>query len=151
MTFKILPTTADTRTHQSRQRGVTLIELMCVIAIIAVLATLLLGPAGKALKNARAAQWADQADYKSDSVLSQFRQFLGQRQDFPLLTLESLEGLGVFHSAEQTFLHDRRVTFTPVAGSDPDDKVFLAVRMEPGFLTDGKTLTLTRGQLRPAP
>ncbi len=129
--------------------AVTLIELLCTIAIIAVLATLLLGPVGRALRNARNMQWADQSENHANAVVQQLRTFLGDRQDFPTLSLEALEGLNVFQSAEVRFLHDRRVTFVSIAGSDPDDKVFLSVRLESGFLTSSGFLTHTRGNLRP--
>lgn len=129
--------------------AVTLIELLCTIAIIAVLATLLLGPVGRALRNARNMQWADQSEAHANAVEQQLRSFLGDRQDFPSLSLEALEALNIFPSAEVRFLHDRRVTFIPVAGSDPDDKVFLSVRLESGFLTSSGYLTHTRGNLRP--
>lgn len=140
--------------HQRRQRfelrrAVTLIELLSAMAIIAVLATLLLGPAARALRNARNMQWADQAEGHAGVVVQQLRTFVGDKQDFPTLTLEALEAINVFASAEVRFLHDRRVVFTPVTGSDPDDKVFLAVKLESGFLTPAGTMTYTRGELRP--
>jgi prepilin-type N-terminal cleavage/methylation domain-containing protein len=129
--------------------AVTLIELLCVLTIIAVLATLLLGPASRALRNARNMQWADQSGARASAVVQQLRAFLGERQDFPLLSLEALESLHVFSSAEVRFLHDSRVAFTPVAGSDPDEKIFLSVRLDPGFLTSAGAMTHTRGELRP--
>lgn len=131
------------------RRAVTLIELLCTMAIIAVLATLLLGPAGRALRNARNMQWADQSEAHASVVVQQLRTFIGDKQDFPTLTLEALEALNVFASAGVRFLHDRRVVFTPVTGSDADDKVFLAVRLESGFLTPAETKSYTRGELRP--
>jgi type II secretory pathway pseudopilin PulG len=123
--------------------------VLCVIGIIALLATLLLGPVGRALRNARNLQWADQAGSHAHAVIQQLRNFIGEHQDFPPLTLEALETLNVFPSAEKPFLHDKRVTFIPVAGKDPDEKVFLSVRLESGFLTPAGSMDYTRGELRP--
>jgi hypothetical protein len=94
-------------------------------------------------------QWADQSEAHANTVVQQLRTFIGDKQEFPTMTLESLEALNVFASAEVRFLHDRRVVFTPVSGGDPDDKVFLAVRLESGFLTPAGTISYTRGELRP--
>jgi prepilin-type N-terminal cleavage/methylation domain-containing protein len=138
------------KTSLSRsRRGVTLIELLCVIGIIAVLAGLLLGPVGRAMRNARNMQWADQAGARAEAVTQQLRTFLGDRQDFPTLTLESLEGLNVFQPAEKKFLHDPRVKFYPITGSDPDEAIFLSVRLESGFLTPAGSMDYNRGSLRP--
>jgi hypothetical protein len=48
---------------------------------------------------------------------------------------------------QQSFLRDRRVTFFPFAGSDPDDKIVILVRLESGFLTEAGTLTDTKGAI----
>jgi prepilin-type N-terminal cleavage/methylation domain-containing protein len=132
-------------------RGVTLIELMCVIAIIAVLATLFLGSAGRVLKRMRAADWEDKASAQLGNVADQLkRRFQGQTE-FPLMTLEKLEADGTLYSGQISFLKNRRVVFTPFSGADPEGLVIVAVRIESGFLTSAGTLTLTKGDVTRVP
>lgn len=122
-------------------QGFTLLELLCVMAIITVLASLLLGPACRVLQRVRADQWSEDASTLLRSTVSQLNQhFQGERQ-FPLVTLERIEAKRLFGPTELRFLKDRRVTFIPFDGSDPDDKIVIRVQLRSGFLTDGGQLT----------
>lgn len=136
-------------TTQSRRCGVTLIELLCAMAIIAVLATLLLGPAGRALKRARAMQWADIAERQTEQVAEQLQRYLNGRDNYPLQTLDGLEGAGALGPAQVRFLRDRRVTFTPFSGADPDEMVIISAQLESGFLTTAGTITVTKARTKP--
>lgn len=136
-------------TPQSRRCGVTLIELLCAIAIVAVLATLLLGPVSRALKRARAMQWADVAGRQTELVAEQLQRYLNGREDYPQLTLDALETSGVLGLAQVRFLRDKRVTFTPFSGADPDEMAIISAQLESGFLTTAGTITVTKARTKP--
>lgn len=135
--------------RRSGHRAVTLVELLCVIAIIAVLAALLLGPVGRAMKNARAMQRADTAERQTNLVVEELRRFLGVRENYPLLTLDGLAGTGALGPEQVRFLRDKRVTFTPFSGADPDETVIISVQLESGFLTSSGAITVTKARLKP--
>jgi hypothetical protein len=117
------------------------LELLCVMAIILVLASLLLGPASRILGRVLADQWCEQASVLlSETVTDLNRHFQGM-DSFPLVTLEQIQSEGWLKDRELQFLQDRRVTFFPFAGSDPDDKVVIYVRLKRGFLTESSELT----------
>lgn len=122
------------------------------MAIIAVLAGLLLGPVAKVMRNARAMQWGEVAGTQMHGVITAMRKFLGNRTDYPTVTLPDLEALTLFNQAQLSFLHDRRVAFYPFSPSDPGDKVVLAVQIESGFLTSAAAWTATKEQVtKPLP
>lgn len=140
------------RTKIRRRLGshaVTLIELLCVLAIIAVLAALLLGPVSRVMKNARAMQWADIAERQTNLVVEELRRFLGDRVNYPLLTLDGLEGTGALGLEQVRFLRDKRVTFTPFSGADPDETIIISVQLESGFLTSAGAITVAKSRLKP--
>lgn len=131
--------------------GVTLIELLCVMAIIAVLATLLLGPAGRALGKARAMQWNNRAEALTGEITDRLRKVFAGQKEFRRVALEDLERDGVLLASQVRFLRDPRVTFTPFAGSDPDEFPVITVRLKPGFLEPGGTLSVVKGELTREP
>ena len=49
------------------------------------------------------------------------------------------------------FLKDRRVTFFPFAGADPDEQVVIDVRLARGLLVEGGHLTATQGEMTQPP
>jgi hypothetical protein len=130
-----------------RLAAVTLMELLCVIALIAILAGLLLGPVSRAMHRAWAMQWGQDAPVRFDAVVTRLQRCFQGRTDFPPVTLAALEAGGVLEPSQLRFLRDRRVTFTPFAGSDPDEQVVIRVRVDRGFLTEPDTLTATKGDL----
>ncbi len=67
------------------------------------------------------------------------------------MTLEVLKTQNLIGRPELDFLQDRRVTFVPFAGADPDDKVVIVVRVEPGFLFTGGILSETKGRITNPP
>jgi type II secretory pathway pseudopilin PulG len=136
---------------QRSRAGVTVVELLCVIAIILVLAGLLLGPASRILQRVRADQWADRAAVHLQATVEQLQTHCRARPDFPLLTLERLQSERLLGSAELDFLKDRRVTFTPFAGSDSDEKIVIRVELQRGYLTEPGVLTETKGDLARLP
>jgi prepilin-type N-terminal cleavage/methylation domain-containing protein len=123
-----------------RRSGFTLLELLCVMAIILVLASLLLGPASRILARVLADKWYDEATNRMAETVSQLNQHFQGLNDFPTMTLEKIEGLGLLKPAELQFLKDRRVRFYPFAGNDPDDKVVIQVHLKRGFWTEGSEL-----------
>ena len=133
--------------RQRARAGVTLLEILCAIAIIGILAGLLLGPVARALKRARAMQWAEDAGARLESTVQQLQKHFRGLDDFPLVTLDQLENQGMLGPYEIRFLKDRRVTFHPFAGSDPDDQVVILVRIEPGFLTEAGVLIETKERI----
>ena len=128
-----------------------MIELLCVIVIILVLAGLLLGPASRILQRVRADQWADQAEVHLQSTVEQLQKHCRARPDFPPLTLESIQSERLLGSVELDFLKDRRVTFTPFAGSDSDEKIVIRVELQRGNWTEAGVLTETKGDIAKLP
>ena len=135
--------------------GLSLVELLCVIGIITVLAGLLLGPVARAMHRAQAMKWAESAQVQLQAIVHQLRAHFRGRQDFPSVTLEQLEAGHLLDSSMLSFLKDRRVSFIPFSGSDPDDQVVILVKIESGFLTkfftDTGFLTETKGSLTKPP
>jgi len=127
--------------------GFTLIELLCVMTIITVLAGLVLGPTSRALRKARAMKWANEAPVQLRLTVAQLQTHFQGKPTFPPVTLPYLETNGLLAPAQIRFLKDRRVTFIPFAGSDPDEKVVISVQLEKGFLTEGGVLIETKGQI----
>jgi len=122
-----------------------------VIGLISILAGLLLGPVGRALKRARAMQWAEDASRLLDSTVEQLRTHFQGQTDFPLVTVEMLEAREILDPSRVRFLKDRRVTYQPFSGDDPDDKIVILVLIEPGFLTDAGTLVATKARITKPP
>jgi prepilin-type N-terminal cleavage/methylation domain-containing protein len=121
--------------------GFSLIELLCVIAIIVVLASLLLGPAARVLQRVLADKWAEDAQTRLSETIHQLNQHFQGAETFPLVTLDWIESQGLLKSAELQFLKDPRVTFVPFAGSDPSEKIVIAVQLKRGFWNDSTVLT----------
>lgn len=140
-----------TVTRPVRPTGVTLIELLCAMAIIAVLATMLLGPAGRALGKARAMQWNNRAEVLTGEITERLRAVFAGQKEFRRVTLADLERDGVIFSSHARFLRDSRVTFTPFAGSDPDELPVIQVRLQPGFLGGSGILMVDKGALTQDP
>ena len=133
--------------NRHRWSGFTLIELLCVIALIAILASLLLGPVSRAMHRAIAMQWAQDADLLLESTVKELRKHFQGQVGFPAVTLAFLETNRLLDARQLGFLKDRRVTFSPFAGADPDELVVILVRIDPGFLTDRGSLTATKGRI----
>jgi len=129
------------------QAGFTLLELLCVIAIIIVLAALVLGVAGRVLKRLRNDEWGNKAEVRLQATVDQLRKHFAGQQQFPPVTLETIQAGHLVGSFELDFLKDRRVTFVPFAASDPDEKVVISVAVERGFFTDPSTETATKGSI----
>jgi prepilin-type N-terminal cleavage/methylation domain-containing protein len=136
---------------QAATRGVSLIEVLCAIAIIAILAGLLLGPVARALQRARAMQWAQDAEIHLEATVQQLGTHFQGKLDFPLVTLSQIEAQMLVSPSELRFLKDRRVTFHPFAGTDPDDQVVVQVRIEAGFLTEAGRLVAIKERITKPP
>jgi hypothetical protein len=85
------------------------------------------------------------------TTVRQLRTHFQGKQTFPLVTLQDIETRGLLGPFQLDFLKDRRVTFIPFAGSDPDEQVVISVQLEKGFLTDGGVLTETKGRITKLP
>ena len=128
-------------TQRRATPGVTLLEILCVISIIIVLATLLLGPASRVLQRVLADKWAEDAEFALAATVQQLNQRFQGLDSFALVSLESIEAQGLLKPAELRFLKDRRVTFIPFTGSDPNDKIVIYVQLKHGFWTESSALT----------
>ena len=136
---------------QRIRAGLTLIELLCVIALILVLAALVLGPAARALHRVRADKWAEDAAVHLRATVGQLQKHFQGKRDFAPVTLERIEAERLVGPAELDFLKDRRVSFIPFAGSDPDEKVVIRVEMERGYLTESGIQTEVKGAITRMP
>jgi type II secretory pathway pseudopilin PulG len=128
-----------------------LIELLCVIAIILVLAGLVLGPAARALHRVRADKWGEDSAVRLQTTVEQLQKHFQGKRDFAPVTLERIETEHLVGPAELDFLKDRRVTFIPFAGFDPDEKVVIRVELERGYLTESGLQTETKGAITSLP
>jgi prepilin-type N-terminal cleavage/methylation domain-containing protein len=133
------------------RRGFTLIEMLCVIGIIAVLMGLLFGPLGRVMKKATAMQWAQDSQVQLDRITTRLQSRFQGKTNFPIVTLELMESQAWFEPPQLQLLKDRRVTFTPFAGSDPNGKIIIQVKIEAGFLTDADVLTVTKEDITKIP
>ncbi len=131
---------AETAGIRAGIRGLTLVELLCVISIITVLASLLLGPASRVLTRVRADQWCEQATISLEETVHQLNQHFQGLDEFPSVTLEQIQAQGLVKPAQLHFLKDRRVTFIPFKGSDPGDKIVIHVQIKRGFWTESSEL-----------
>jgi hypothetical protein len=127
--------------------GVTLMELLCVFMIITILGGLLLGAVNRALRRARAMQWSQDAPVFLDATVARLKARFEGSVDFPPVTLSWLETNNVLDGSHLGFLRDRRVTFYPFSGVDPDDHVVIHVRIEPGFLVEAGSLTAVKADI----
>jgi prepilin-type N-terminal cleavage/methylation domain-containing protein len=137
--------------RRCQRRGFTLIEMLCVMGIIAVLMGLLFGPLGRVMKQATAMQWAQDSQVQLGHIVSRLQSRFQGKTNFPSITLEFIESQAWLEPLQLQFLKDRRVTFTPFAGSDPDDKVLIQVKIEAGFLTEADFLTVTKEDITKIP
>jgi hypothetical protein len=128
-----------------------MLELVCVIGLITILAGLLLGPVSRALRRARAMKWGEDAPLLLEATVQRLRTVFQGRTDFPTVTLESLEVGNLLEASQVRFLKDRRVTFIPFAGVDPDELVVIEVKLERGFLVEAGHLTTTKGEITKPP
>ena len=131
----------------SSDRGLTLIELLCVMAIISILATLLLGPAMRVLQKVRADDWSDKAMADLELTVTQLHAHFRGKVEFPEVTLDAIESMRLLRPAQLQFLKDPQVTFIPFAGSDPEEQVVIKVRLQKGFFTDPSNLEATKGEI----
>ena len=138
-------------TQTGSARGLTLLELLCVISIVIVLASLLLGTASRVLGRVLADQWYDQASNLLAETVGELNQRFQGLDRFPLVTLERIEAEGFLKPRQIQFLKDRRVTFLPFTGSDPGDKIVIHVELKRGFWTEETELIERKEAITRAP
>ena len=137
--------------HPSLGRGLTLVELLCVMTLISILAALLLGPAMRVLQKVRADQWSERAMMDLQSTVSQLRTRFQGRLDFPPVTMETIESAKLVQPAQLRFLKDPQVTFISFSGTDPEEFVVIKVSLRRGFWTDPSHLEATKGEITRPP
>lgn len=99
------------------------------------------------LRKVRADQWSDRASEDLRTTVEQLRRHFQGRTDFSVVTYDWIASSNLVGAAQLRFLTDRRVTFFPFTGADPDDTIVIRVRLERGFLMDGGFLTETKGAI----
>jgi hypothetical protein len=97
------------------------------MAIIAILASLLLGAAGRAYQ--RVKSFAGEMDGPAylDELRARFIAFAAAKPAFPRLSRDDLLRVCPVSSRCDRWLRSSAVDYFPVAGTDPDDQVVLAV------------------------
>jgi prepilin-type N-terminal cleavage/methylation domain-containing protein len=131
--------------------GFSMLELLCVMGIILVLASLMFGPITRVLGRVLADQWSDQAENLLHRTVHHLNQYFQGMDNFPLVTLDFIEAKGLLKPDELSFLKDRRVTFIPFAGSDPDNQVVIAVQLKHGFWTEAGEITESKQAITRVP
>jgi prepilin-type N-terminal cleavage/methylation domain-containing protein len=125
----------------TQSKGLTLIELLCVISIITILLGLSLGTIMKARRHAEvrlyyAEGW--RVFYNSEKRLHDFYQ---TKTNYPAWTVDELEQNGVFDSNTLKWMQDGLIEYHPFSSADPNGKVVMR------FLQDTKALGFASWEL----
>ncbi|MGZ8900294.1 MAG: type II secretion system protein [Limisphaerales bacterium] len=115
--------------RRRKDRGFTLIELMCVIAIILILVGLMLGPVTRAYTKAKNFGWENDSYQLADRFIDRMKQHFGSVPEYPALTVDQLYEGGLIDSTLRNFLRDKRVQFFPFSSKSPDEMEVLHVRV----------------------
>ena len=108
--------------------GLTLIELLCTITIIAILVALFTPTALRALQRVRAFAGEVESPGAIDELQSKLSRHFAERPASPALSLDELIQVCRITPGCERFLRSKWVTYHPVSGADPGDKVVLVVR-----------------------
>ncbi len=104
----------------SGRRGVSVVELLCVVTIIFILASLLLGPVLKAYRKAK--NFAAEVDGGSyvQMTVKRLRTFHQTHASYPPLTAKYLHEQGVFDSRFMQYLREKQMVYFPFSSTDSD-------------------------------
>jgi prepilin-type N-terminal cleavage/methylation domain-containing protein len=130
--------------RRRKQRGFSLIELMCVLAIILILVGLMLGPIMRAYRKAKNFGWENDSYQLADRFADKMKQHFGSAPEYPALSADQLYEGGMIDSSLRNFLRDKRVQYFPFSSKSPDEAVILHV-----VIAKNSSYTLQKGDLKP--
>ena len=130
--------------RRRKERGFSLIELMCVLSIILILVGMMLGPITRAYTKAKNFSWENESYQLTDRFIDRMKQHFGVAPEYPALTIEQLYEGGLIDSTLRNFLRDKRVQYFPFSSKSPEESVILHVQV-----TKKSIMTVSKADLKP--
>jgi prepilin-type N-terminal cleavage/methylation domain-containing protein len=125
-------------------RGVTLIELLCVMAIIAILASMLLPTFYRAYRRAKAMSEENEVGMVSAMLHDSVRKYCTGRTQFQFDTKEDLEDKCKLAPKCRQWIDASRTVFVPFNNLDPTNKVVISFHYGRNY---SSTEDFTKGSL----
>lgn len=130
-------------------RGVTLIELLCVLAIIGVLVSLFLGPVGRAMEKSRRFRSEMEIPAHVERLTDGMRKFAAAHAAYQCPDLDALILFARPGGPTERWLRNAGTKFTPFQQDSPTDLVVIQVRYP---TREGVAwMPLTKGELTARP